>query len=441
MEKTRWTRIFKSNPNEPVQAWLLTLLLTALSTYLIFRTPIDGFSWIVFVFVVLIAVAESTPVRLPQGGQGVSVGFALVYAAIVLFDPWWAALVAGGAMAIAHIAHKRLLNIWLFNSAQIYLASYCASYTYHVLLGTSGNLGALPASLPSLVLTALVYVGLNITFSTLSVSLAVRLPLRKLLVQNVKWAVPNVAVLWTIGVLMIYLVRSDAGIIGVLFLWLPLLVVRYSFRQYVELKKTHIETIQSLAAALDAKDPYTRGHSQRVADMARKVATAMELPEREVEAVHYAGLLHDIGKIGVQDDVLNKVGALSDEDWEKIRSHATIGAEIVQHVRFLHGVSDMIRHHHEAYDGTGYPEGLKGEDIPIGARILAVCDAYDAMTTDRPYRNALAPNEAIAELKRNSGVQFDPQVVQAFLEVMAPANQRSALHPPTSGPAAGVHVS
>src|SRR5690606_18213256 len=135
-----------------------------------------------------------------------------------------------------------------------------------------------------------------------------------------------------------------------LLLWLPLLVVRYSLRQYVELKKTHIETIQSLAAALDAKDPYTRGHSQRVAEMARLVASAMQLPENEVEAVHYAGLLHDIGKIGVHDDVLNKVEKLTDEDWEKIRSHATIGADIVRHVRFLQGVSDMIRHHHESYD-------------------------------------------------------------------------------------------
>lgn len=437
MEKKRWTRIFTVDPDEPMRAWILTFVLAALSAYLFFQTPLSGFSWYVVLFMLLIAVAESTPVTLPHDEQGVSVGFALVYASIVLFDPWWAGIAAGGGMVLAHIAQKRLFNIWLFNGAQIYLASFCASYAYHRLIGADVP-GVLYTAFPSLVVAAVIYFSLNITFSTLSVSLAFGLPLRKLLVQNVKWAIPNVAVLWTIGVLMVYLFRSDAGIIGILFLWLPLLVVRYSFRQYVELKKTHIETIQSLAAALDAKDAYTRGHSQRVAEMARQVASALKLPEKEIDAVHYAGLLHDIGKIGVQDDVLNKVGALTDQDWEKIRSHATIGAEIVQHVRFLQGVSEMIRHHHESYDGSGYPAGLKGEEIPLGARILAVCDAYDAMTTERPYRKAMTVEDAVTELKSKAGVQFDPQVVEAFLEIVPGTGEGSGFGHPMPGPAAEV---
>src|SRR5690606_34357276 len=144
-------------------------------------------------------------------------------------------------------------------------------------------------------------------------------------------------------------------------------------------------------------------------------------------------------KIGVHDDVLNKVEKLTDEDWEKIRSHATIGADIVRHVRFLQGVSDMIRHHHESYDGTGYPDGLKGENIPIGARILAVCDAYDAMTTERPYRKALTPERAVAELKSKAGVQFDPRVVEAFLQVLPAPDSENPPPPSSAGPVAGVH--
>lgn len=439
MKKTPWIQIFTVDPEEPLRAWLFTLLLAAVAAWLIWYTPLDGFNWLVVVFLGLIAVADSAAVILPHDEQAVSVGFALVYAGIVLFDPWWAGIAAGGGMAIAHIAHRRRMNIWLFNGAQIYLSTFGASYVYHWLMSSADAPGVLYRSLPVLALAALVYFALNIFFSTLSVSLAFSLPLSRLLVQNVRWAIPNLVVLWTIGVLMVYLLRSDAGIIGILLLWLPLLVVRYSLRQYVELKKTHIETIQSLAAALDAKDPYTRGHSQRVAEMARLVASAMQLPENEVEAVHYAGLLHDIGKIGVHDDVLNKVEKLTDEDWEKIRSHATIGADIVRHVRFLQGVSDMIRHHHESYDGTGYPDGLKGENIPIGARILAVCDAYDAMTTERPYRKALTPERAVAELKSKAGVQFDPRVVEAFLQVLPAPDSENPPPPSSAGPVAGVH--
>ena len=237
MKKTPWIQIFTVDPEEPLRAWLFTLLLAAVAAWLIWYTPLDGFNWLVVVFLGLIAVADSAAVILPHDEQAVSVGFALVYAGIVLFDPWWAGIAAGGGMAIAHIAHRRRMNIWLFNGAQIYLSTFGASYVYHWLMSSADAPGVLYRSLPVLALAALVYFALNIFFSTLSVSLAFSLPLSRMLVQNVRWAIPNLVVLWTIGVLMVYLLRSDAGIIGILFLWLPLLVVRYSLRQYVELKR------------------------------------------------------------------------------------------------------------------------------------------------------------------------------------------------------------
>lgn len=412
--------ILTIDPREPRSAWAFTLFLCAISCALAVTGSYSGLTWVILPFILLVAVAESVPVTLPHSGQSVSVSFAIGYAIIILFDPAPAALAAGVGMVLANISQRKPLNIWLFNGVQIYIASYCSSLLWRVMPGGLDHGATLFESIPWFFFTAVAFFILNIAMTTVSVSLAFDLPMREVLVGNVKWGVPNVAVLWTVGILIIFLFRGDAGLIGVLFLWLPLLVVRYSFQQYVQLKQTHIETIQSLAATLDAKDPYTHGHSQRVADIAMAIARKLQLSTKDLEAVHYAGLLHDIGKIGVQDEVLNKEGRLTEEEWEKIRSHATIGADIVKRVRFLDGVSAIIRHHHESYDGTGYPDGLKGEEIPLGARILGVADAFDAMTTERPYRKALSLDIAVAELKRNSGQQFDPRVVQAFIESVIP---------------------
>ena len=193
---------------------------------------------------------------------------------------------------------------------------------------------------------------------------------------------PNYIALGSLGFLIAVL-YLNIGVYGVLLLWVPLLLARYSFQQYIDIRAAHLETIQALALALDAKDPYTRGHSERVAEYAAEIAVQMKLPDSEVEMLRYAGVLHDIGKIGISDTVLNKVGKLTDAEFELIQAHTTIGAHVVKPVGFLRGVSQVIRHHHERYDGRGYPDGLKGEEIPLGARIMAVADAFDAMTYDR----------------------------------------------------------
>ncbi|GAW93053.1 metal dependent phosphohydrolase [Calderihabitans maritimus] len=176
--------------------------------------------------------------------------------------------------------------------------------------------------------------------------------------------------------------------------------------------------LESAVRAIEAKDVYTSGHSNQVSRYSVLIGQGMRLPEWEQEALRYAGMLHDIGKIGVSEQILRKPGKLSEKEFREIQQHPVVGAKILQPIKLFKPIIGAVKHHHERYDGTGYPDGLKGEEIPLFARIVAVADAYDAMTSDRVYRKALSSREALAEMKRNIGSQFDPEVVDVFLRQM-----------------------
>ncbi len=185
-----------------------------------------------------------------------------------------------------------------------------------------------------------------------------------------------------------------------------------------ELQETYLAVVSVLADALEAHDPYTHGHCQQVARLAHRTAERLALDDLGRGIACYGGLLHDVGKIGVSDGVLNKPGKLLPEEWDLMRSHVRVGRDLLERIPTLSHVSDVVLYHHERWDGHGYPDGLKGEQIPLPARIVGVVDAYCAMTTKRSYKEAATPAEARAELVRQSGTQFDPRVVQAFLEVL-----------------------
>ena len=184
-------------------------------------------------------------------------------------------------------------------------------------------------------------------------------------------------------------------------------------KQYHDIVNQSLETF---AHAIDAKDQNTNGHSERVAIYSAEIARRMGMSDEEQEQIYYMGMLHDIGKIGIPDAILKKPGKLTEEEMQIIRSHPTIGGEILQDFTAIQGISDGARYHHERYDGNGYNEGLKGEEIPIISRIISVCDAFDVMIHDRVYKKAMSKEDAIAEVKRCSGTQFDPTVVEAFLK-------------------------
>ncbi|MEK6713137.1 MAG: diguanylate cyclase [Nitrospirota bacterium] len=178
------------------------------------------------------------------------------------------------------------------------------------------------------------------------------------------------------------------------------------------------EIVTSLSSALDARDHYTNGHSERAIDYTREIACDLSMPQGEQEELVYLCLLHDIGKIGIPDHILNKPGKLTPEEFEIMKRHAEIGEKIISPLEALKKLKPLIRHHQEFYNGTGYPDGLHGEAIPLACRILAVVDTFDAMTTDRPYRKALPVEAAIAELHRCSGSQFDPKIVDVFIRIL-----------------------
>lgn len=181
-----------------------------------------------------------------------------------------------------------------------------------------------------------------------------------------------------------------------------------------QLSENRLETVLALAKTIEARDQYTGGHAQRVTDLAERLARSLRLDEKDVQNIRWAALLHDIGKIGIADDILHRPGPLSAEEWEMMRQHPDIGAEIILMVSNLTEVAELVRNHHEQFDGSGYPRGLRGEEIPVGARILAVVDSYGAMTDGRIYRPARTHSEALAELKRCAGKNYDPAIVRVF---------------------------
>jgi putative nucleotidyltransferase with HDIG domain len=183
---------------------------------------------------------------------------------------------------------------------------------------------------------------------------------------------------------------------------------------FEDLKRSYFDTIRAVANSVEARDPYTRGHSGRVAEISKAVATELQWSKRDIELIDWGGVLHDLGKVGIDDAILNKPGKLTDEEFEIMKSHPLIGFQIIEDISFLKPVVPFILEHHERFDGRGYPRGLKGSGISKEGRILAVADAFDAMTTDRPYRKALAARTAMDELLRVAGTQLDPEMVTAF---------------------------
>lgn len=196
-------------------------------------------------------------------------------------------------------------------------------------------------------------------------------------------------------------------------------------RLYAKMKDQYLSMVAALAAAIETKDAYTHGHSKNVMEYAVKIAREFELSDDEIETIRYAGLLHDIGKIGIKDVILTKQEALTAEERQELRNHPKYGAFIMEQVDFLKDIAPLTLYHHERYDGTGYPLGLRGDDIPLGARILAVADTYDSMIADRPYRKAFPYEHVVREMKKVSGTQLDPRVVDVFLSIIKREQQQN----------------
>lgn len=238
-------------------------------------------------------------------------------------------------------------------------------------------------------------------------------------VSLLRGLVPNVLLAMPLGLLMTLLFVLPNGHWLAMLMLFPLLLARYAWALYVDSQQQYMRLTSAFVSAMEAKDKYTEGHSRRVQSYALMIARQINLPKAQIKELETAALLHDIGKIGVPDHILQKNGPLTPEERALIEQHPAIGVGIVEKVGLSKSIQSMIRHHHERYDGKGYPDHLDAQSNTLPAFIMAVADAYDAMTSDRPYRKGMYQDTAIRILRENSGAQFHPMAVEAFVKAMA----------------------
>jgi len=410
-------------PTRAARYYACTVTAIGLVILVWFHPHVAPGQWIaVLSFTVLAFLTEAFPVNLPRENGTVSVGFAVINAALLLFGPEAAQWIAAvGTIRAKDLMGKTPLLAVLFNRAMLSIAAFLAGKTYVALGGVPGSPGSV--AIVPLVGCALMYTIVNTSLIVGVVSIDEGVDPRGLWGLNFRWAMPNMLALVPIAV-VIAQAYASAGAPAVFALLIPLLLARYSFKRYLDLRDTYLETVRALTATLDAKDPCTRGHSERVARIAVATGRAMGMNEEDLELLRYVGMLHDIGKIGIRDSVLKKPGKFTREEALEMREHSVLGAEIISHIRLLGPGAQWVRHHHERFDGTGFPDQLRGEEIPVGARIIAAADAFDAMTSERPYKRAYTLEEARIEMVTHSNTQFDPRVVEALLAVIEDLERR-----------------
>lgn len=373
-------------------------------------------SFTITFFIIISIMAEFIPVSLPEGGE-ITITFPIDFVVILVYGPALAMVVSAfSSIGIILSKENRKFEKFLFNTSQFSLTSGVAGLVYQYAGGLIGEQNFIKFIIPAS-LCAFAYCLVNSILVTGVLAIEKNINITRVYLINIKETLPSYLAEAPIGFIM-SIIYVEIGILGMLLFFFPLLLARRSFELFTKMRIMYLNTIKALAAAIDAKDPYTHGHSERVSKMAVQLAKRLNFSEMETEYIEYAAILHDIGKIGIEDSILQKKDRLTDEEFEKIKKHPVIGAGIIDSIEFLKRCSDTVLHHHEHYDGKGYPSGLKGEGIPKNARLLAIADAYDAMSSDRPYRKKLSEQEILEELKNESGKQFDPVMTKEFISLV-----------------------
>jgi HD-GYP domain-containing protein (c-di-GMP phosphodiesterase class II) len=398
--------------------FLITLSATIILAWTVYSTEWNKDAVVnLLVFGILAVLCESMPVALPKGGY-VTVSVAVFLSAAVLFPLGitLSIVTLGGLLVFGKDVANAPFYKRVFNASQFMLSVTFA----HSIFGLINNkiFSFTLSGILIYIAMAFIYMFTNLTIVTLALGMMQKKSPAAMWVSNMKWILPNFLALAPLG-LLLALIYNNFSVWGLFLLFIPLLLSRHSFQLYVNLRENYLNTVEALVQALEAKDTYTSGHSSRVGKLVASMAEEMKMSDEKIVFLKYASVLHDVGKIGVSEFILNKKEKLLDSEWEAIRNHPVIGEEIIQKIKFMYDIGHVTRHHHERYDGHGYPDGLRGEQIPLESRIIAVADTYDAMTSDRSYRNARTHEEAIAELRRVAGTQLDPELVSVFCKVMS----------------------
>ncbi|MFJ8615564.1 HD-GYP domain-containing protein [Streptomyces clavifer] len=411
------------------RAYILCVALCATVCALPAPTPGAATPWGTLALLAALYLACELPGRCSFFARAVPVGagsfFPLLLAAAFLLPPAAAVLVSVPGSLAGRVEQQPVAARRVWRTAQLALTVGAASWTYAFLGGpaTLGGAGGgafpdlpyalLPAGATALVFS-LVLAVLDGGILATAERVAVRHAWRGLLARSVGPHLVHALA----GLMMAILWRSSYGPVSALVVVLPMYISCWVFAQYHRQHAAHRATIRALVQAVDIKDGYTRGHSERVGRASELIARELGMEEERMEALRFAGILHDVGKLGVPTRILRKDGPLTPEERRVIELHPEYGHEIVRGIGFLDEARAAILHHHERLDGSGYPYGLAGDTIPEFARVVAVADAFDAMTSTRSYRRGRPVPAAVAELERCAGSQFDPQMVRALARAL-----------------------
>ncbi len=388
------------------------------------------YSWLTFppdftaeFFFLLMAGLVSENYAIEMGEYSFSIAYPLVLATLILCGPT-PALVLAIATSVNVIDVRSLhWSVTVFNVGQLLSASALAAGVYVILGGRillvsgMGPFGAqdFPAAFVPLMATAVAGSVGNIALASLGVAVKSGERIGRVL-ESVGRLPAGQLVLGVFGFTIAQVMALN--IAAFVFFLFPLFVARQFHQRFLSLQSVFTDTIRSLVGALEAKDPYTRGHSERVAEYAVLLGSAMALAPRELDDLEKAALLHDLGKLALPGELLRKAGRLDPHEWDDIRRHPTNGAEMIMKIPPLRRLAEPVLFHHERLDGSGYPNGISGPELSAFVRILAIADSYDAMTSNRPYRAGLSRQEAVGELRRCAGHELDPSYVEAFVEAL-----------------------
>lgn len=401
--------------------------ITAIGVAAVGGPSLDARGWVTAVMLMaLLAIADRFPLELTHHTRIIVSTVASL--TIVLVMPWAScALLAYGATVASQLARPRGERDWLesgFNAGQAALGAAAASGGLAVLRGWQlgpevGNL----APVGAIVLTAATLHVVNLALVSAAAALQLECSPVRVFLASVPAELPEHVVLSALGLVAALLAAEHPWTLPIF--GFPVLLVRSALGDRIRSRVETRAALATLVEVVELSDPYTAGHSQRVAELGRALALRIGMTAQEADLVESAGRVHDLGKVAIDGVVLTKPGRLTDEERLALERHPVLGAEVVANFSAYAGVYGMVRHHHERWDGGGYPDGLRGEAIPLGARILAVADSFDALTSNRPYRAGMSVDRALAILRDGAGSQWDAQVVAAMLAEAGPGLART----------------
>ncbi len=382
--------------------------------------------------IILCVCCGSLPIVISRKQQGLDITIISILAAVIIKGTYAAMVVyfISSLFVVRKVQnnHQHILNTpfykTAFNTSNLMIAIFVPGV---LLFGDTGYVGELlpNAALPAAIFTTVTFL-LNSTIIMVFFIANKRMKLADAS-NTIKGILPNVLFTMPLGLLMAWLFAMDGGHWIAMVMLFPLLLARYAWSLYIESQVQHMRLIEAFVSSMEAKDHYTEGHSRRVGALAVQIARQLRFSSAKIKQIEIAALLHDIGKIGIEETILQKPNRLNLEEQKRIQAHPLIGVETVQRVGISDEITEMIRHHHERYEGGGYPDGLDHTKVSFEAYILGVADAFDAMTSDRPYRTAMSTHVAMTILEKESGKQFHPEVVRAMKDYLY-AQETPRLH-------------